>query len=117
MTSLEIFRLVAPELSNVSDTDVNSMIELASLEISKKVYKTLYEKALAYYAAHILTLNVLTGDDGVTSAYPIKSEKEGDLSRTYAVSDSSSVGSYEATKYGKELKRLGKLNTISLVVR
>lgn len=92
------------------------MIELGELEITEAVYNSLYEKALAYYAAHMFTLNGLT-DDGVTSAYPVKSEKEGDLSRTYAVADSVTGETYDTTKYGKELKRLRKLVTISLVVR
>lgn len=116
MTSLEIFRLIAPELSNVADIDVSAMIELGELEISEAVYKSMYEKALAYYAAHMLTVNSLT-NDGVTSAYPVRSEKEGDLSRSYAISDSSGFSTYDSTKYGKELKRIGKLSVVSLVVR
>ncbi len=79
MTALEYFRLLAPEFASVPDAAVNSwltmagnLIEVGCLDAERAAM------AQALYAAHLLALSE-GGAGGV-----IVSEREGDLSRTYA---------------------------------
>ena len=80
MTELEYFRLLAPEFASVADATVNSwltmagnLIEVGCLDAERAAM------ARALYAAHMLTLSTAGGAVGA-----IVSEREGDLSRTYA---------------------------------
>ena len=79
MTKLEYFRLLAPEFASVPDAAVNSwltmagnLIEVGCLDAERAAM------AQALYAAHLLALS----EGGAGGA--IVSEREGDLSRTYA---------------------------------
>lgn len=80
MTKLEYFRLLAPEFASVPDAAVNSwltmagnLIEVGCLDAERAAM------AQALYAAHLLTLSTAGGAVGA-----VVSEREGDLSRTYA---------------------------------
>ena len=80
MTELEYFRLLAPEFASVADATVNSwltmagnLIEVGCLDAERA------SMAQALYAAHLLTLSTAGGAVGA-----VVSEREGDLSRTYA---------------------------------
>lgn len=81
MTELDYFRLLAPEFAGVADATVNSwltmagnLIEVGCLDAERA------EMAQALYAAHLLALS----EGGASSGGAIVSEREGDLSRTYA---------------------------------
>ena len=83
MTSLQWFRLLAPEFSALTDAQVNALIAAATVFVSTKGLNTDQSNAaLALYAAHLqwVTVNRASSD----SSGNIKSEREGDLSRTYA---------------------------------
>lgn len=80
MTKLEYFRLLAPEFASAPDATVNSwltmagnLIEVGCLDAERAAM------AQALYAAHLLTLSTAGGAVGA-----VVSEREGDLSRTYA---------------------------------
>ena len=80
MTALEYFRLLAPEYSATLDATVNQWLAVADLQAAETCFTDdRAEMAQALYAAHLLTLSV---SGGVVGA--IVSEREGDLSRTYA---------------------------------
>lgn len=81
MTKLEYFRLLAPEFASVPDAAVNSwltmagnLIEVGCLDAERAAM------AQALYAAHLLALS----EGGSVGGGAIVSEREGDLSRTYA---------------------------------
>lgn len=103
MTSLEYFRLLAPEYAAVDDATVGLWITMA--EALANVACLDAERAamaIALLAAH---MQVLAGRGGSGATGAIVSEKEGDLSHTYAQSSSSS-GYYGSTGYGQQYEAL-----------
>ena len=80
MTELEYFRLLAPEFASVTDATVNSWLTMAgNLIVVGCLDAERAAMAQALYAAHLLTLSTAGGAVGA-----VVSEREGDLSRTYA---------------------------------
>lgn len=116
MTALEIFRLIAKEFSGMTDNEVLEYIALAELDISEGIYGALYEKALVYSAAHTIKLNELMSG-GLASVFAVKSEKEGDLQRTYAVSDTKTCNPLASTIYGQELLNMQRLCVVPILTR
>ena len=85
MTPLEYFRLLAPEFASVADATVNSWLTMAGNLIAVGCLDA--ERAAmaqALYAAHLLSLTTRSGQGGAAALGPVTSEREGDLSRTYA---------------------------------
>ena len=80
MTELEYFRLLAPEFAGVADATVNQWLSVAgNLTETGCLDAERAAMAQALYAAHLLTLSTAGGAVGA-----VVSEREGDLSRTYA---------------------------------
>ena len=80
MTELEYFRLLAPEFAGVADATVNQWLSVAgNLTETGCMDTERAAMAQALYAAHLLTLSTAGGAVGA-----VVSEREGDLSRTYA---------------------------------
>lgn len=80
MTALEYFRLLAPEYSATLDATVNQWLSVADLQAAETCFTDdRAEMAQALYAAHLLALSTAGGAAGA-----VVSEREGDLSRTYA---------------------------------
>ena len=80
MTALEYFRLLAPEYSATLDATVNQWLAIADLQAAETCFTDdRAEMAQALYAAHLLALSTAGGAVGA-----VVSEREGDLSRTYA---------------------------------
>ena len=81
MTALEYFRLLAPEYSATLDATVNQWLSVADLQAAETCFTDdRAAMAQALYAAHLLALS----EGGASSGGAIVSEREGDLSRTYA---------------------------------
>ena len=81
MTELEYFRLLAPEYAATIDATVNKWLAMADLQAAETCFTD--ERAAmarALYAAHLLALS----EGGSVGGCAIVSEREGDLSRTYA---------------------------------
>ena len=57
---LKVFRVIAPEFSNLTDEEVTAMLELFAPMVSKNTFGTKYNLALAYFVAHIIALNGFT---------------------------------------------------------
>ena len=80
MTELDYFRLLAPEFAGVADATVNQWLSVAgNLTETGCLDTERAAMAQALYAAHLLTLSTAGGAVGA-----VVSEREGDLSRTYA---------------------------------
>ena len=79
MTPLEYFRLLAPEFASVADETVNRWLVMADLQAAETCFTDdRAAMAQALCAAHLLALS----EGGAVGA--VVSEREGDLSRTYA---------------------------------
>lgn len=90
MTALQYFRLFAKEFASVSDADVNTWLGVAAQDVyAPCLNDEELARATALMAAHLLKQSTDT-ESGYSGT--IKTEKEGDLSRTYA--DSVSASSY-----------------------
>lgn len=88
--------------STTQDDRLDSMIGLAEGQLSSCCFGSQYAYAGALMVLHWLTLEERDGASGA-----IKSEKEGDLSRTYGVSDSANY--WKSTSWGSELQRLKRV--------
>lgn len=100
-TPLEYFRVVAKQFSSLSDAEVNVWLDIAGMNANTAcLVGDRANLALALYAAHMVDLDAANqiGEGGRGS---VKSEREGDLSRSYGDSscDETWIGS---TGYGKQ---------------
>lgn len=81
MTQLEWFRILAPEFASTPDATVNAQLAAAALFVNVGCLDTdRANAAAALYAAHMMWAAANAGS-GASGA--IKSEREGDLSRTF----------------------------------
>lgn len=82
-TSLQYFRIIAKQFASVPDAEVNVWLDIAGLNANTAcLMGDRANLALALYAAHLMSLDAAnqTGEGGRGD---IKSEREGDLSRSY----------------------------------
>lgn len=119
---LKVFRVIAPEFSNLTDEEVTAMLELFAPMVSKNTFGAKYNLALAYFVAHILALNgvyaSVQGSSTDGSVAGIKREKEGDLEREYAIPDASDYMSLlYKTYYGRMYLQIMKLCAIGIKTR
>jgi hypothetical protein len=73
-------------------------IEIASLQVSEKVFRRLYNTAVAYLAAHILTIRSRNSYGGTVS-----SAKEGDLALSFTGKSDHLLAT---TAYGQQFLQL-----------
>ena len=119
---LKVFRVIAPEFSEMTDEEVTEMLELFSPMVSKKTFGTKYNLAMAYFVAHILSLNnvytSVTGASSDASVAGVKREKEGDLEREYAIPDASDYMSLlYKTYYGRMYLQIMKMCALGIKTR
>lgn len=103
MTDLQWFRMLCPEFSGILDATVNQWLALAASDVYAPCLSADdLARAQALYAAHSLKLSQ-DAANGIAGA--VKSEREGDLSRSYGnlYGDSTLLGS---TPYGLQYKSL-----------
>ena len=118
----KVFRVIAPEFYEMTDEEVTEMLELFSPMVSKKTFGTKYNLAMAYFVAHILSLNnvytSVTGASSDASVAGVKREKEGDLEREYAIPDASDYMSLlYKTYYGWMYLQFMKMSAIGIKTR
>ena len=120
MTTLEIFRAVATEFSQVTDETVNMWIELTAPLISEKRFGKLYSQALAYLTAHRMKMagmgdtSVGTVDNGLR----VSSYSEGGVSISYSSSGQSAMqvdGELALTSYGLQFLAIRRLVIIPII--
>ena len=103
---LKVFRVIAPEFSNLTDEEVTAMLELFSPMVSKNTFGLNGVYATAQGSS----------TDG--SVAGIKREKEGDLEREYAIPDASDYMSLlYKTYYGRMYLQIMKLCAIGIKTR
>ena len=119
---LKVFRVIAPEFTPMTDGEVMEVIEVYKGLVSKKTFGDKYNLALAYFIAHILSLNnvytTTAGASSDASVAGVKREKEGDLEREYAIPDASDFMSLlYKTYYGRMYLQVMKLCAIGIKTR
>lgn len=124
---IALFRTLAPDLQDVTDTMVLAMRDIVAPTISVSKFGNLYNQALAYLIAHKLTLQNIISQQGATTAEltagSIVSEKEGDLSRSFGLQQNNSTGgssymeSLKKTAYGQEFLNIRSMRIVSAVTR
>lgn len=119
---LKVFRVIAPEFANLTDEEVTAMLELFAPMVSKNTFGVKYNLALAYFVAHIISLNnvyaTTAGSSSDGSVAGVKREREGDLEREYAIPDASDYMSLlYKTYYGRMYLQIMKLCAIGIKTR
>ena len=119
---LKVFRVIAPEFTPMTDGEVMEVIEVYKGLVSKKTFGEKYNLALAYFVAHIISLNnvytTTAGASSDASVAGVKREKEGDLEREYAIPDASDYMSLlYKTYYGRMYLQIMKLCAIGIKTR
>lgn len=124
---IALFRTLAPDLQDVTDTMVLAMRDIVAPTISVSKFGDLYDQALAYLIAHKLTVQKIISEQGATAteltAGGIVSEKEGDLSRSYGSKQSNVAGgscyidSLQKTVYGQEFLNIRNMRIVSAATR
>jgi hypothetical protein len=121
MDALATFRALIPEFAAKTDDEVNVILELAKPHVTVR-FGSFYEQALAYHAAHLFAINTLVAEKGSTNAGltagEVISEKEGDLSISYAQQQTiTKTDLMDKTYYGKEFKALAKKCIVPVMTR
>lgn len=103
-----------PEFSKVPQTQITTAIQDAQLEVSKKVWGNLYDRAIYALAAHILYFRgaLSNGGDINDIGKPVTSESVGSVSVGYGDITSSfdaDSNGLALSPYGREYLRLRKL--------
>ena len=128
---IAVFRLTVPAMADVTDAELTSDIEIYRDYVSEKRFGKLFPKALAYFIAHMRTLNDMianaVADGGVADANvatgALIREKEGDLERAYADPSASGSGDTESeallkkTLYGQLFLQLRAMVIVPVTIR
>jgi hypothetical protein len=128
---IAVFRLTIPAMADVTDAELTSDIEIYRDYVSEKRFGKLFPKALAYFIAHMRTLNDMIANavagGGVADANVMTGalirEKEGDLERAYADVSSSGSGDTESeailkkTVYGQLFLQLRAMVIVPVTIR
>jgi len=106
ITISQIIDAIAPELSDFDAGQRQIIIDIASMRLSEKHFKQVYNQAVALMAAHLMTISKRNGNSG-----SVTSVKEGDLSIGYGNSFQDGKR-LDATSYGSELLTLMRERTL-----
>jgi hypothetical protein len=104
MTAQEYLQYECPPLY-AATASMTYFITSAREELSASVLGAMYEKAVAYLAAHKYILTTQSTTLGGTAGRVV-SKTEGRLSVTFGGIDSSSSDEYSLTNYGIQLKNI-----------
>lgn len=96
MTSLELYRVLVPDHAVVLDGVIEAYLQLAAQRHTADRWGDAYVTAMIWYAAHLVETTPGSGAPGAPTSGqvqgPLISQKDGDLSRTYAEPASASAG-------------------------
>lgn len=125
--SLAVFRMVAPEFSEVDDSDVNIWLDLTAPLVSRKRFGKMYEQALALLTAHRMkTANVGSDESGgfdsvggTGAAFKVASYSSGGESVSFnnsaLTAKLSPDAEYSQTSYGVQYLTLRDLYSVSII--
>lgn len=129
---IAVFRLTIPAMADVTDAELASDIEIYRDYVSEKRFRKLFPKALAYFIAHMRTLNDMianvvadggNGGDPSFTAGALVREKEGDLERGFGATSSKGSGDTESeallkkTIYGQMFLQLRAMVIVPVTIR
>lgn len=120
---LTIFRLVAPEFSEVDNSEIMLQIDFCKDFVSERKFGKFYGKAVSYYVAHLLKIYAIADENGsesgIITTNGVVMEKEGDLQRQYSTSENSdiSVDMLKKTMYGKLFLQLRSMCIVPVLTR
>lgn len=127
---IRVFRLTIPAMADVTDEELTSDIEIYRDYVSEKRFGKLFPKALAYFIAHMRTLNSMIADavsggggagDEHLTAGAMTSEREGDLSRGYGSNSNGNTSDSDEllkkTLYGQMFLQLRSMVIVPVTVR
>lgn len=99
MIIAQIIEDIAPELASIDPDRRDRVIALAENQVGKKVFGDLYDLAVAYLAAHMLSIADRQGRSGQVTGL-----REGDLQIQFG--SVSGSGGLNSTSYGEEFLRI-----------
>jgi hypothetical protein len=100
-TALEYFRIIGKQFAALSDAEVQAWLDMATtLGAAGCLLGDPANLATALYAAHLLQLDA-ENSSGEGGRGPVKSEKEGDLARSYGTGGYTD-GWLGSTGYGQQ---------------
>lgn len=105
-TALQYFRVIGKQFASLPDAEVQIWLDMAgTLGAGGCLMGDPLNLATALYAAHLLQLDAenATGEGG---RGPVKSEKEGDLARTYGTATGVSDGWLGLSPYGQQYSQM-----------
>lgn len=111
MTKADIV-LIAPELSRIPKAQFETAIHDASLQINRHVWGSKAALAHKYLAAHLVGLAHL--DRLVAGS--VQSDKVGEVAATYGVPGFTQSDELDATRFGREFKRLRRQLGLGIAV-
>ena len=111
MTKADIV-LIAPELSRVPKAQFETAIRDAALQINRHVWGSKADLGHKYLAAHLVGLAHL--DRLVAGS--VQSDKVGEVAATYAASGFTQADELDATRFGREFKRLRRQLGLGIAV-
>lgn len=120
MDVLAVFRIAAPEFSEVEDATILANLDFYADLVSRKNFGRFYERAVALLTAHYMALANTAAQEGsgsssITAGAVIR-EKEGELERQYSEStDGNEL--LAKTIYGQQYLALRRVCIIPLTVR
>lgn len=104
-SSVQMLLHIAPEFEGEDQQRLESFIEMAALRLSPRIFGRLYPQAVAYLAAHLLSVSGRAREAGRTAAGPLASITTGGQSISFAQSGAlASLGdeALKSTSYGLE---------------
>lgn len=119
---ISVMRVVAPEYKDMPEEDLKVWIELAGQQISEKKFGGMYHQAVAYLAAHKITLNAPAAEGhesiSVKDTMHVASYAEG--STNIAFNNPAASGSADAeyllTAYGLQYLSLCKQCIVPITI-
>ncbi|MCD7826344.1 MAG: DUF4054 domain-containing protein [Clostridiaceae bacterium] len=121
MEAFDIIRATMEEFADIPDDTVNIFISLAEPLISKKRFGKLYQKALAYLAAHKMKLSGLgntIGTGAIGDTIGLSSVSEGETSVSFSNSQTENTvtdSEFGLTVYGMQYLQLRKRCIVTIV--
>ena len=113
MTTLATLKAVAPELNpgdDSADARLNLFLEMAVSRLHARAWGNVYEQAVVYLAAHLITLSNRASEDGTAAPGALATITTGDQSRSFASRGAPSLSTEDAalatTTYGEQFLAL-----------
>lgn len=112
MAVRDTFNAIAPALA--TDVNADAFLGFAVDQLNPVVFGRQYELAVAYLAAHMLTIARRSEEGGPAGggSGPVTSERAGEVSRQYgqmSVTGKGDLAYYNTTPFGMEFLRIRRL--------